>query len=91
MLRPAFSCPLTGVLTMPIHVTPKRPLDREPADLESRVLTAEQEGICKLDPARLDKIESTLDLILRELAQIKAAVNPSAKSQQTKPSKKAKK
>jgi hypothetical protein len=58
---------------------------RQLADLESRMVTAELHGgggECNVDPERLDRIETTLDAILRELAEIKSALVLSAKTQE---------
>lgn len=78
---------------MPIHLPGRgaAAINRELADLESRLLTCEQGGMCKLEPERLEKIETTLHLILRELAKINASLSRSARSRGSKSSKKARK
>ncbi|MCA1558169.1 MAG: hypothetical protein LC731_06480 [Acidobacteria bacterium] len=59
-------------------------INRQLADLESRVLTTEVGGQCNLDPERLARIEITLDAILRELAKLNASLALLAKSREPK-------
>ena len=58
--------------------------NRQLADLEDRVLNMQhqQGGACNVETGSIQRIETTLDAILRELAKINSHLALSAKSQE---------
>ena len=87
MLRPAFSFPTAGVLTVPLKITKADMVQRRVNDLESQMLTVQQPGgePCNVEPGKMEEIETKLDAILRELAEIKSALTQLAMSQAPQP------
>jgi hypothetical protein len=62
-------------------------MNRQLVDLEDRVLNLQHQrgGTCNVEPGSMETVDMKLDTILRELAEIKAALTQLAKTQSPQP------